>query len=308
MLLDPKEDYRIFHGDCIPHQMEAMPPACVDFACFSPPFPQVYAYGSSEEDIGNSEDLSGEAPIHLSYFFRGLARVLKPGRVAICHVMQIPRMKRSGGQGTHDFRGMCIRLGERAGLIFEYDWAVLKNPQMQAIRTHAHELQFQGMESDRARCRGSMPDYLLKFCAKGSNAIPIDSEDQVSRNDWISWAEGAWSWREIRNTDTLNTKEAKSDSDVRHIAALQLGVINRLVRLYSNPGEIVYSPFCGIGSELYEAAKLGRRGYGCELKDEYVATAHKNMRKILKAKKESARTLFDAIEDTANEELEECPI
>src|ERR1700677_4816125 len=136
MLLEPNEPYRLFHGDAIPHQFETMPEQSVDFSVFSPPFPAVYAYSNSEADIGNSEDLRGEGRIHLSYFFRGLRRVMKPGRVIICHVMQIPRMKRSGGRGMNDFRGLCIRIGERAGLIYEYDWEVAKNPQMQAIRSH----------------------------------------------------------------------------------------------------------------------------------------------------------------------------
>lgn len=227
------------------------------------------------EDIGNSEDLKGESKLHLSYFYRQLNRVVKPGRVVMVHVAQIPRMKRAGGVGLFDFRGLNIRLGERAGLVFEYDWIVRKNPQSQAIRTRSRELQFSGLEKDRAKSRGSLPDYLLKFRTPGDNETPIDSAGEVSRNDWINWAES--SWQDIRETDTLNVAEGRSESDTRHICPLQLSVINRLIRLYSNPGEIVFSPFTGIGSEGHEALKLKRRFYGCEIKPEYVATAKRNL-------------------------------
>src|SRR6185437_4395317 len=160
-----------------------------------------------------------------------------------------------------------IRLAERSGLVFEYDWCIRKNPQSQAIRTRSRELQFAGLESDRSRTRGSIPDYLLKFTTPGDNEIPIDSESQVSRNQWIEWAECCW--MDIRETDTLNVQEGRGQDDTRHICALQLGVIDRLVRLYSNPGEIVFSPFAGIGSEGYVSLKRDRRFYGCEIKDEY---------------------------------------
>lgn len=266
--------WHLHHGDCIEHMRE-MPEACVDFSVFSPPFPSLYAYTSEAGDIGNSEDLRHEAKLHLSFFYQGLSRVLKRGRVAMVHVMQIPRLKRSGEVGLHDFRGLNIRLAERAGLVFEYDWCVPKNPQAQAIRTKSRELQFVGLESDRAKSRGCLADYLIKFRAPGENEVVIDSRNQVSRNDWIEWAEAAWYG--IRETDTLNTAVAKGPEDTKHICPLQLGVINRLVRLYSNPNEIVFSPFAGIGSEGYEALKLGRRFYGCELKPEYVKAATVNL-------------------------------
>lgn len=288
MLLTEGQQWQIHHGDCIPHMMEDMPDKSVDFSVFSPPFPALYAYTSEPCDIGNSEDLRYEAKLHLGYFFRGLARVLKPGRVAIVHVMQIPRLKRSGEVGLHDFRGLNIRLGERAGLVYEYDWLVRKNPQAQAIRTKSRELQFSGLESDRAKSRGTLGDYLIKFRASGDNTVPIQSEGQVSRNDWIDWAECCWT--DIRETDTLNTRNAKSEEDVKHICPLQLGVIRRLVKLYSNPGEIVFSPFAGIGSEGYESVKHGRRFYGCEIKPEYYAEACKNL--TIAEKYESESFLF----------------
>jgi hypothetical protein len=218
-------------------------------------------------------------------------------------------MKRSGGVGLCDFRGLNSRLGERAGLIYEYDWSVRKNPQSQAIRTRSRELQFSGLESDRAGQRGTLQDYLIKFRKPGANTSPIRDwrqeldEDgdaigakktlhapQVSRNDWIDWAEGCWS--DIQETDTLNTKVAKSEDDTRHICPLQLEVIRRCVLLYSNPSEIVFSPFTGIGSEGYvslggkspktrKSIAEARRFYGCELKPEYHTQAIKNLEKAI---------------------------
>jgi DNA modification methylase len=269
--------WHVHHGDSIEH-MATLPDACVDMSVFSPPFPSLYAYSSSPADIGNSENLKGEAKVHLSFFYRQFARILKPGRVVMVHVAQIPRMKRTGEVGLFDFRGLNVRLGERAGLVFEYDWLIRKNPQSQAIRTKSRELQFSGLESDRARSRGTLPDYLLKFRAPGENEVPINDAEGESettwRNRWIDWAESAWN--DIRETDTLNVKEGRGEDDTKHICPLQLGVIRRLVKLYSQPNEIVFSPFAGIGSELYEALKQGRRAYGCELKQEYHRAAEAN--------------------------------
>jgi len=170
---------------------------------------------------------------------------------------------------------------------------VPKNPQAQAIRTHSHKLQFVSLRRDRAITCGAMPDYLLKFIAPGDNAVPINSQD-VSNNEWIDWAEAAWYG--IRETHTLNTRPAKSEDDVKHICPLQLDVIDRLVRLYSNPGEIVFSPFAGIGSEGVGALRRGRRFLGFELKDEYYDEASRNLANAEKTKAESDKTLFDELE------------
>jgi DNA modification methylase len=269
--------WHIHHGDCIEHMPE-MPDACVDFSVFSPPFPSLYAYTDSECDIGNSEDMRGDAKLHLSFFYHQFARILKPGRVVAVHVMQIPKLKRSGDVGLHDFRGLNIRLGERAGLIYEYDWLIPKNPQAQAIRTKSRELQFVGLETDRARARGSLADYIIKFRTPGENEIPVKGGDSVSRNDWIDWAEAAWYG--IKETDTLNVKAGRDEKDTKHICPLQLPVISRLVRLFTNPDEIVFSPFAGIGSEG-ESLKLGRRFYGCELKRSYYLAARENCRRAV---------------------------
>lgn len=281
--------YHVHRGDCIEH-MAAMPAASVDCAIFSPPFPSLFSYTSMVEDIGNSEDLRGEAKLHMSFFFHQLRRVVKPGRVIVMHVTQIPGLARNGEKGMFDFRGLCIRLGQRSGLVYQYDWLVRKNPQAQAIRTHAHNLLFVTLERDRATSRGAMGDYLIKFLAPGDNAVPIDSPG-VTREEWIDWAEACWG--DIRETDTLNAAAGRGEEDTKHIAPLQLGVIDRLVRLYTNPGEIVFSPFAGIGSEGYPALKRGRRFYGCEIKPEYHAAALANLEAALASERSEQRTLFD---------------
>lgn len=295
----------IHNGDCIPHMLEAMPESCVDFSVFSPPFPSLYAYTDSVSDIGNVDSVGAEARIHLAFMFAGLFRVLKPGRAAVVHVCQIPRMKRSGGVGLCDFRGLNIRLGERAGLVYEYDWSVRKNPQAQAIRTRSRELQFSGLENDRAAQRGTLQDYLIKFRKPGTNEKKIDTKGQVSRNEWIDWAEGCWS--DIHETDTLNTAAAKSEEDTKHICPLQLEVIRRCVLLFSDPGELVFSPFTGIGSEGYialggKSPKTGkrildaRRFYGCELKKEYFEQAKRNLEKAeVDSKNVNQATLFELV-------------
>jgi hypothetical protein len=281
--------------------LKDMPEESIDFAVFSPPFPSIFAYSDAPGDIGNVDSMGGEAAVHLSFMFHGLARVLKPGRAAVVHVCQIPRMKRSGGVGLCDFRGTNIRLGERAGLVYEYDWTVRKNPQSQAIRTRSRELQFSGLENDRAAQRGTLNDYLIKFRKPGENQVKIDTAGQVSRNDWIAWAEGCWD--DIQETDTLNTAAAKSDEDTKHICPLQLEVIRRCVLLYSDPGELVFSPFTGIGSEGYvslggKSPKTGRsiadtrRFYGCELKPEYHKQALKNLTKAVEQSQSTKEALL----------------
>lgn len=286
------KNWHIHHGDCIPHMASDMPAESVDFAVFSPPFPSLYAYTSEACDIGNTAVVDAEARIHLSFFYKALRRILKPGRVAIVHVCQIPRMKRAGEVGMCDFRGLNIRIGERAGLVYEFDWLIRKNPQAQAIRTRSRELQFAGLEADRANTRGTIADYLIKFRAPGDNKNPINAKGQVSRNNWIDWAESAW--MDINENDTLNYKLGKGEEDTKHICPLQLEPIRRCVLLFSNPGEIVFSPFTGVGSEGFMALggtspKTGRcvadprRFYGCEIKPEYLKQATKNLKAAVKS-------------------------
>lgn len=297
------KEWDLFHGDCIPH-MADMPPESMDFSIFSVPFPALFCYSDSPADMGNVVTINDEVKINFAFFFRQLLRVMKPGRAVICHCMDIPKMKRSGEVGLADFPGILLRIAERAGFVWEYRWSIRKNPQAQAIRTRSRELQFAGLESDRAKQRGCLPDYLLKFRAPGDNETPINTEGQVSRNDWIKWAESTWD--DINQQDTLNVTEARSEDDVKHICPLQLEVYRRCILLFTNPGEIVFEPFTGIGSGGFSA--LGgqspktkrsifdpRRSYGCELKDEYFETAKLNLARAVKGRetKKSEKSLFN---------------
>jgi DNA modification methylase len=297
MLVSNDSEWHVHFGDCIPHMAE-MPEASVDFAVFSPPFPSLFCYTSEACDIGNSDNVRVESKLHLSFFYNQLRRVLKPGRVAVVHVMQIPGLARNKEPATLDFRGMNIRLAERAGLLYHYDWLVHKNPQAQAIRTHSHKLLFVTLERDRVKSCGAFGDYLIKLFAPGKNEVPIDSKE-ITREEWIDWAEASWHWKDVRETDTLNTAEAKGEDDTKHICPLQLGVIDRLIRLYTNPGEIVFSPFAGIGSEGYVALKLGRRFYGCEIKQEYYDAMCDNLERAIKIRQESGLTLWSRLEAEA---------
>jgi hypothetical protein len=267
--------WHLEQADCIEHMPE-MPAACVDFAVFSPPFPSLFAYTDEMCDLGNCNDLNHDAKLHFSFFFRQIVRILKPGRVMMVHCMQLPALARNQETSTFDFRGLLIRLGKRAGFTYDTDWPVTKNPQAQAIRTHSHKLLFVTLERDRSVSAPAFNDYLIKFRAPGDNECAIDSSE-ITRNEWIEWAEGVWDWHSIRETDTLNTLAAKDEKDTKHICPLQLEVIRRLVKLYTNPGEIVFSPFAGIGSEGYVALRNERRFYGIELKDSYHAAATRNL-------------------------------
>lgn len=297
-------EYQIHHGDCIEHLRE-MPHQSVDHAVFSPPFPAVYAYSDSVSDLGNSEDLQHDAKLHFSFFFKSLLPVMKPGRAVIVHCTQIAVLKRTGGDGLFDFRGMLIRLAQRAGFIYEYDWLIRVSPQAQAIRTHSHELQFAGLEKDRANCRGALGMYLIKLQTPGENSQRVTSPGEVTRDNWIDWAEPCW--RDIVETDTLNVEEARDEKDTRHVCPMQLGIYERCIRLFSNPGEVILDPFAGIGSCGFvslggASPKTGkylhneRRFYGIELKPSYFRTALRNCERGIASRKARQKTLFDALE------------
>ena len=188
----------------------------------------------------------------------------------------------------------CITVAADDGLFVTEHCIVTHNSQ--AIRTKSRELQFSGLESDRAKSRGALPDYLLKFRTRGENAIPVLSKGSVTREDWIRFAECCWT--DIKETDTLNVREGRGEKDTKHICPLQLGVIDRLVKLFTNDNETVFSPFAGIGSEGYMAIKNNRRFYGCELKLEYHVAAMRNLQRAVESIK-SEQLFFSEMSATA---------
>jgi DNA modification methylase len=285
------EGWSLFNGDSA-EVLPSLPAASVDLAVFSPPFATLYTYSASDRDLGNcaSDD---QFWTQFGFISRELRRGMRPGRNVCVHVAQIPSQKAKDGViGLKDFRGDTIRHFQGAGFVYHGEVTIDKDPQAQAIRTKSKGLLFNQMRRDAAWSRPALADYILIFRAPGENAVPIHPD--ISNDDWISWARPIWYG--IRETETLNVAEGRESEDERHIAPLQLGTIERCVRLWSNPGETVLSPFAGIGSEIYQAVKLGRRGLGIELKPSYYRAAVRNLRR---AEAESRPLdLFSALEAT----------
>jgi DNA modification methylase len=267
------DGWRLLLGDSA-ERLAEIPSASVDLAIFSPPFGSLYTYSSTERDLGNSRT-DAEFWQHFDYIIGELLRVTRPGRLACVHVAQIPSQKaRDGVIGLKDFRGDTIANFQTAGWIFHGEVCIDKDPQAQAIRTKSKGLLFTQMHKDSSWSRPALADYILVFRAPGENQTPIKPD--ITNNEWIEWARPIWYG--IRESDTLNVVEARANDDERHICPLQLGTIERCIRLWSNRGETVLSPFAGIGSEGYEALLRGRRFVGLELKPEYWRVAAKNLR------------------------------
>lgn len=259
----------------------------VDLSVYSPPFISLYTYTASERDMGNCASAE-EFFAHFGFLQRELLRVTKPGRLTCVHVAQVPAMlERDGYIGLKDFRGQTIASFQANGWVYHGEVCIDKDPQAQAIRTKAKGLLFVQMRKDSSWSRPALADYILIFRKPGENAVPVDRE-RITNEEWIEWARPIWYG--IRESDTLQVAEARHEDDERHICPLQLGTIERCIRLWTNPGELVLSPFAGIGSEGYEAIRLGRRFVGFELKPSYASLAAKNLRAAEDAK--AQRSLF----------------
>lgn len=271
----------------------------IDLSVCSPPFDSLYTYSPTPRDLGNSATRTDFLD-HYGYIIREQLRVTKPGRIACVHVQQVATKKAvEGFVGLTDFRGDVIRAFQAAGWIFYGEVTVWKDPQAQSIRTKAFALAFQTKNRDSASTRPALADFLLIFRKPGDNAVPIPhhaTRGEVTNDDWIEWASPIWFdrsnggavggehlapvWLDIKETNTLNVRDGREQADERHICPLQLDFIERCIRLWSNPGETVLTPFAGIGSEVWVARKLGRRGIGIELKPSYWRTAVDNLRRL----------------------------
>lgn len=274
-------DWTLVNDDCIEGIASDVADESVDLSVYSPPFASLYTYSATERDLGNCRT-SAEFFEHYAFLIRELFRVTREGRVTCVHVAQIAAMlERDGYIGMKDFRGDVIRAYLEAGWIYHGEVCIDKDPQAQAIRTKAKGLLFVQMQKDSAWSRPAMADYILIFRKPGVNAAPVQHASDnplaaLSNDEWISWARPIWYG--IRESDTLQTVEAREDEDERHICPLQIGTIERCVRLYSNPGDLVLSPFAGIGSEGYVSLQWGRRFVGYELKPSYFRVAERNLR------------------------------
>lgn len=247
----------------------------IDLIIYSPPFESLYTYSPSERDLGNSASRA-EFLRHYRFIIDELLRVLKPGRTCAVHVQQLAILKsRDGYVGLTDFRGEVIAEHRDAGWIYYGEVTVDKNPQLQAVRTKAQGLMFVQLRRDAAMSRPALADYVILFHKPGENTVPIHPD--IDNETWIEWASPVWYG--IAEMSTLNPGSGAENADDRHICPLQLPLIERAVRLWSNPGETVLSPFMGIGSEGHEAVRLGRSFIGIELKPSYWQTAVANLTK-----------------------------
>ena len=285
-------DWRLMLGDST-ERMREIASDSVGLSVYSPPFASLYTYSNSERDLGNSRTVA-EFFEHYQFLIAEILRVTMPGRNTCVHVQQIAAMlERDGYIGIKDFRGDVIRAYQAAGWIYDGEVCIDKDPQAQAIRTKAKALMFVQLHKDSAWSRPALADYILKFRKPGDNPRPIQPD--VNNEEWIQWARPIWYG--IEEGDTLQYTTARDAEDERHICPLQLGTIERCIRLWSTPGDLVMDPFSGIGSTGYEAVRLGRRFVGCELKPSYWRIAVQNLETA--AHKKVQPTLFDLLGDAA---------
>lgn len=266
----------LYNGDCV-EVVAGLPDESVGYTIFSPPFASLYTYSNSDRDMGNCAD-AAEFAQHLGFLIGELLRVTKPGRLLSFHCMNLPASKtRDGFIGIHDFRGDLIRAFVAAGWIFHSEVCIWKDPVTAMQRTKALGLLWKQLKKDSCMSRQGIPDYLVTMRKPGVNEEPVEQTPEgFPVTKWQQWASPVW--MDINATNTLQAAVARSDEDERHICPLQLEVIERGVTLWSNEGDVVLSPFAGIGSEGYEAVRLGRRFVGVELKPEYWRVACNNLR------------------------------
>lgn len=311
------ENYALYNGDCV-EVMQSMPDECIDLSVYSPPFGGLYHYSSNDRDLSNCKDY-GEFFDHYAFVVRELARITKPGRMTAVHCMDVP----SGNSGTDyliDFPGDIIRLHEREGFRYIARYAIWKEPLGVRNRTMAKNLAHKTIVDDSSRCSVASADWLLVFRRKGENQTPITHpvgllnyagerrppneviqyrgwngnqiENRYSHWIWRQYASAFWD--DVRIDRVLPFRESKDEEDEKHVHPLQLDVIDRVVTLWSNPGETVLTPFMGVGSEVYGAVCLGRRGVGMELKPSYYRQAVKNLAVAKHASDDDQLSLLEA--------------
>jgi hypothetical protein len=290
-----------------------------DLSVFSPPFASLYAYTDSIADMGNSKDSDDEFLLHYEFFAKALFPLIKSGRNVCVHLQQVVRTKGNHGHmGLFDIRGYVNKIMQDAGFILYGEVAIPKNPQAQSIRLKAHQLQFTQWEKDSTVSRPALADWLQIYKAPGDNEVPVKPlENGLNRDIWIEWADMIWKgqgnymsypasvWFDIRETWLLNNtatveKEigshhkpanTKFEGDERHMCPLQLDLIERCILLWSNPGETIFTPFAGIGSELIGALKHKRNALGCELNPAYVDEATRNLEGLISKQREESKIL-----------------
>lgn len=282
------EGWAIYNADTI-EVMASMPSDSIDCSIFSPPFSDLFVYSQSERDMGNCSDHI-EFMEHYKFFAKNLFRVMKPGRITCVHCSDIPKRKgKDGVIGLYDFSGELIRAHEAAGFVLHGRCTIWKNPVVEMQRTKALGLLHKTIKKDSAMSRVGMPDYMLFFRKDGVNPDPIShTAEEFPVSEWQEIASPVW--MTINQTDVLNGyRKGRGVNDERHICPLQLDVIERCLKLYTNKGDNVLDPFNGIGSTGFKAIKMGRNYIGNELKPEYAKQASI----FLKLAESSQDTLFN---------------
>lgn len=285
--------YSLYQGDCA-EVIKEIPNNSIHYSIFSPPFRNLYTYSNSERDMGNSKN-DDEFDRHFSFLIPELYRVLMPGRLLSFHCMDIPAMKeRDGYIGVKDFPGDLLRMFQSEGFIYHSRVTIWKDPLIEATRTKAIGLMHKQLMKDSAMCRNGLPDYLITVRKPGNNPEPIAHPDGLvsfageneptdgvySHQVWRRYASPVW--MDIRQSNTLQKSSARDNNDERHIAPLQLDVIERALELWTNLGDIVLTPYGGIMSEAYQAVKMDRRAVAIELKESYFNAGVNNMKMAVK--------------------------
>jgi DNA modification methylase len=265
--------YTAIHGDCV-EALRDLPDQCVGYSIFSPPFASLYTYSNSPRDMGNCRT-DAEFFAHFDYLIAELRRVMMPGRDVSFHCMLMPASKeRDGYIGLKDFRGDLIRAFQRHGFIFHSEVTIWKDPVTAMQRTKALGLLHKSVRENAAMCRQGIPDYLVTMRTPGEQAQRV-THDDYPVDLWQKVTSPVW--MDINPSDTLQYRSARENDDERHICPLQLEVIRRGVQLWTNPGDVVLSPFMGIGSEGFVSLELGRKFVGVELKASYYQQAVRNL-------------------------------
>ncbi|MCK9571294.1 helicase [Candidatus Pacearchaeota archaeon] len=278
-------------GDCC-EEIKNIESDSIHYIIFSPPFSSLYTYSNSPRDLGNCKD-DLEFFAHFDFLASDLFRILMPGRLMSVHCMNLPTSKQSQGViGIRDFRGDLIRIFQAAGFIYHSEVCIWKDPVTAMQRTKALGLLHKQLKKDSCMSRQGIPDYLVTFRKPGDNPERVThTNESFPVKIWQNYASPIW--MDINPSETLQRTSAREDEDERHIAPLQLQVIRRGLELWTNPGDLVFSPFAGIGSEGYEAVKNGRKFIGIELKESYYQQACKNLKRAeFESKKPEQIDLF----------------
>jgi hypothetical protein len=271
------ENFALYNVDNV-DGIKGIPDDSIHYCIYSPPFISLFTYSNNERDIGNCTT-DEEFYTHFGYLVKELFRVMMPGRDMSVHCMDLPTSKqRDGIIGLKDFRGILIKIMQDAGFIYHSQVVIWKDPVVAMQRTKALGLLWKQLKKDSTMSRQGLPDYVVTFRKPGENPEPVShTAEDYPVGKWQQIASPVW--MDIVQGDTLQRESARSEADEKHVAPLQLEVIERCIELWSNPGDTVLDPFAGIGSSIYQALLMGRRGIGFELKDSYYQQAVLNCKR-----------------------------